>query len=42
MVVREFIEESLHLRGGPMLADELPFFGGEGMRLGRHVCALIF
>jgi hypothetical protein len=32
MVVGELIEESLQLIGGPMLADELPFFGGEGLR----------
>lgn len=36
LVVREGIEELLHLIGGSMLADDLPLFGGEGLRLSRH------
>ena len=40
LVVRERIEELLHLIGSAMLADDLPLFGGEGLRLRRHFCAL--
>ncbi len=39
MVIRERIEEMLHLIGGPMLADDFPLFGGEGLRLRRHFYA---
>ena len=38
MVIRERIEELLHLIRGPMLADDLPLFGSEGLRVGRHFC----
>ena len=37
VVVRELIEELLHLIGGPMLADDLPFFGRENIICRSHV-----